>query len=310
MKREVSMVFLLILSMSFLSAISCGDFSSQTPVNAIASEEHSTTYSAKMAIDGKTTTFWFGKYTPTFPKIITLDIGSIKCINGVNLNFYYGDVPLTFNIEVSEDNSKWIPVLSNLVVSQGSVDLPFNFSIVSARYVRIVELSAKRYYGTLAEAKITSAELISSEETSQNQSTQQTCTANCSGKECGNDGCGGVCGSCNTGSSCISDKCVSSQGTQQTACNGCLLNNLCLKQGIRFDSNGKNYCEVNNQIVAQKQNSAECLNDFECLSNSCLDGKCTSLIEKLNSQISLLKQILCGLLNDKGSSAYQTCLAG
>lgn len=38
----------------------------------------------------------------------------------------------------------------------------------------------------------------------------------------------------------------------------------------------EDFCNVNNEWVAQKQDGEACQNDFECISNSCINGECTS----------------------------------
>jgi len=52
---------------------------------------------------------------------------------------------------------------------------------------------------------------------------------------------------------------------------GCLLDSECFPIGTR--ANGE-YCSINGDLAAQKQGRSQCANNFECKSNSCLDGQC------------------------------------
>ena len=54
---------------------------------------------------------------------------------------------------------------------------------------------------------------------------------------------------------------------------GCLLNeNSCLPIGTR---NSGQYCGIDRSLQNQKESEDLCENDFECKTNSCLDGRCT-----------------------------------
>ncbi len=75
--------------------------------------------------------------------------------------------------------------------------------------------------------------------------------------------------------------------------NGCLFKDVCIPIGTRVKSDGKAlYCDLNGQLSQQKPENSACDNNFECLSNSCLNGKCVNLEEKLRQQETLLKKIL------------------
>ena len=67
---------------------------------------------------------------------------------------------------------------------------------------------------------------------------------------------------------------------------GCLYNFNCIPFGSRIIVNGKNvYCSIlSGQMEMQMETDAECQNDYECLSNSCVEGRCRkmySLMEQL-----------------------------
>ncbi len=141
-----------------VSGGSCGSYSLVSPINASASEEYSQSYTALKAIDGRKDTYWFGKLNTPFPKYLTADLGSEKCLKGVELNFFKSDVPLKFSVAISKDGNNWEEVLVNQSSSVGDSSLLFPFSETTGRYVRITEHSAKRTYGSLTEIKVDSAE--------------------------------------------------------------------------------------------------------------------------------------------------------
>ena len=54
---------------------------------------------------------------------------------------------------------------------------------------------------------------------------------------------------------------------------GCLYNeDSCLPIGTRADGQ---YCSINRNLEKQRESNEICENDFECRTNSCLDGQCT-----------------------------------
>ena len=54
------------------------------------------------------------------------------------------------------------------------------------------------------------------------------------------------------------------------------------------------YCDTaSGSLVNVKANNQECVSDYECNSNVCIDGLCTSIREELERQGSLLKEIWC-----------------
>ena len=94
------------------------------------------------------------------------------------------------------------------------------------------------------------------------------------------------------------------------------------KTRANFD-NVLKYCDpLTLGYVNAKAKDSNCLENYECISNVCLDGKCVSIKEKLEEQESLLKQILCALANpvdflsrdNTGETAsnndYLACIAG
>jgi hypothetical protein len=59
--------------------------------------------------------------------------------------------------------------------------------------------------------------------------------------------------------------------TAESICNGCRLDSRCLPIGTRKSGE---YCAIEGNMTAQLGGNAACENSFECVSNSCMDGKC------------------------------------
>ena len=61
--------------------------------------------------------------------------------------------------------------------------------------------------------------------------------------------------------------------TDEISCDsGCILNNKCYSYGYRKN---RQYCsEYFNEFVNPKPDNSKCENNFECVSNLCVDGEC------------------------------------
>lgn len=136
----------------------CGSYSQILPRSAAASSQFNN-YRATNAIDDDPNTHWFGDPKTEYPKWIAFDLGGKKCINGLDLNLFIWDAPVTLDVEVSDDGETWKRVKSSLTIAEGGRydhrDLPETI----ARYVRINELSGRRTYGSLSEIKVMAAPL-------------------------------------------------------------------------------------------------------------------------------------------------------
>ena len=76
-----------------------------------------------------------------------------------------------------------------------------------------------------------------------------------------------------------------------TECNGCKVDSKCYPFGMRFKLNEQSvYCADDTDVYLQKNDDAICENNFQCKSNVCAVGFCTSKIGKN-------KGIFSGLLN-------------
>lgn len=136
--------------------LNCGSYSLITPKAALANSLFNN-FRASNAIDGDPETHWFGDPEKGYPKWITFDLGSKKCVNGLELEFFIWDVPITFDIQTSLDNKHWTNVQSNLVVSDGGKKIRKDFAETYARFIRIYEREGKRTYGTLSEIQVNAA---------------------------------------------------------------------------------------------------------------------------------------------------------
>jgi chitodextrinase len=94
------------------------------------------TCDATQAVDGNLSTRWSGQGNGAWLK---LDLGSSKTVAFVKMAFYDGaSRTFTFNIETSTDNSTWTTRASNQKSALNNNLQTFDFSDVTARYVRIV----------------------------------------------------------------------------------------------------------------------------------------------------------------------------
>jgi hypothetical protein len=77
-------------------------------------------------------------------------------------------------------------------------------------------------------------------------------------------------------------------------CNGCNVEDQCVGVGLRFIvDNRAAYCDFDYDIKKQKLVEEACQNDYECLSNSCSNGKCVDFEQQLKETTGILE----GLVN-------------
>jgi hypothetical protein len=79
--------------------------------------------------------------------------------------------------------------------------------------------------------------------------------------------------------------------------NGCSYDGSCIPFGtkIKDDDKGPIFCDITGKLLVQKLENQNCQNNYECLSNSCVSGKCLDLEKKLQEQQNLLDKILAWL---------------
>lgn len=91
-------------------------------------------------------------------------------------------------------------------------------------------------------------------------------------------------------------------------CQGCILGSNCIKAGTRANlGNSARYCSVNNHWLLPQSEGVSCSNDYECVTNVCVDGKCLSIKKELEKQAGLLKQIWCWLQHPLSATERATC---
>jgi hypothetical protein len=119
------------------------------------------------------------------------------------------------------------------------------------------------------------------------------------------------CGLDNACYSCEGDRFWNGWGcVEPDSCGGCEYNDKCLNEGFRLEIEnlGETYCGEDNNFKSQKELNAACQNNYECGTNNCLDGKCTSIIGILEEQTGLLDKILCRLQHLFNKEAYTACV--
>jgi hypothetical protein len=71
---------------------------------------------------------------------------------------------------------------------------------------------------------------------------------------------------------CSEGACVVDEGDNNQSCSsGCLFEEDCVSIGYRTNNT---FCDIGGDFSSQKNEEGVCENDFECLSNSCIDGTC------------------------------------
>ncbi len=114
----------------------------------------------------------------------------------------------------------------------------------------------------------------------------------------GNCTTGFQCYQCNAGYNWTNNTCVSTCPN-----NGCIYNDMCLTQGIRMinSSNKKVYC-FNTTMQEQKPEETPCSQNYECISNYCRNGNCTSLLSEISKTRTSTERLTCWIRKLFGSS--------
>ena len=86
---------------------------------------------------------------------------------------------------------------------------------------------------------------------------------------------------------------VADKTTVEVSGDGCFFDSAIVPFGIRLlDKNDHPvFCNINKQFKAQKPENSACQNNYECLSNSCLEDKCVSLVSELRETRGMLEKI-------------------
>ncbi len=78
----------------------------------------------------------------------------------------------------------------------------------------------------------------------------------------------------------------------ESKCNGCIVNSNCVSYGIRLKNGESTYCEIDGTLKEQKAIDKVCENNYECLSNSCSNGKCVDFAQQLEETQGVLNKIV------------------
>ena len=159
----MTLVLLLVSTFTLALPAAADDFEYETPISATASTEHSG-YPASSAIDGSTIPedSWFSDGSESAPQWIYFDLGENKCINAVKVVIYYSDVPLTMDVQVSDDASDWTTVVEDWTVTVGSYTgyvywVEKSFDETTGRYIRLYQTNYNRTHGTCTEFQASTA---------------------------------------------------------------------------------------------------------------------------------------------------------
>jgi len=74
-------------------------------------------------------------------------------------------------------------------------------------------------------------------------------------------------------------------------CDGCVVKDRCVSYGIRMRNGDSKYCDISGSLLEQKRLGEQCENNYECVSNSCSNGKCIDLSADIEENASILKKI-------------------
>lgn len=76
-------------------------------------------------------------------------------------------------------------------------------------------------------------------------------------------------------------------------CDGFIFNGTCYTIGSEIVSEGGvySYIDINGDLQPQKEDGAECQNNFECLNNLCSFGECVNLYKEIEGRRSIIEEI-------------------
>ena len=126
------------------------------PVSVNCSSEYSENYPATNAIDNNTATHWFATINDPSPTL-TFDLGAVRRSSAIRVALFRLDVPMTFDVQVSDDGGAWETVLENAAVTESGVlvEVPCR---ASGRYFRVCDMHGARMYTSLSEFAVECAQ--------------------------------------------------------------------------------------------------------------------------------------------------------
>ena len=104
---------------------------------AVTDSTHTGSYVPANTVDGSLSTRWAASGNGVW---IQYDLGATKTVSHVKLAFYLGDArTYTFDVQVSSNGTSWTNVLTGQTNAANTSLQTFDFTDVSARYVRVEE---------------------------------------------------------------------------------------------------------------------------------------------------------------------------
>jgi hypothetical protein len=148
------------------SKVTCDNPRNLRPVSATASSEWLPRYSKNNAFDGNPLTAWSAFSFVKRDQFITLDLGEIKKLRGLNMYasrlFGTDFFPTDFQMEISRDNSTWASIGKEWGYTppiQSPYAEKWEFGGIDCRYVRIAITKSKTLFLFLHLAQIAEIEL-------------------------------------------------------------------------------------------------------------------------------------------------------
>nr|QNO44024.1 hypothetical protein PGDBFPMD_00001 [Methanosarcinales archaeon ANME-2c ERB4] len=75
----------------------------------------------------------------------------MKRVSKVRAIIYYKDVPMTLDVQVSNDAANWETVVSGVTITEGGTFVKIPFAQTDVRYIRLHETGFARMYGQCTE---------------------------------------------------------------------------------------------------------------------------------------------------------------
>ncbi len=81
---------------------------------------------------------------------------------------------------------------------------------------------------------------------------------------------------------------TSVKGTPEVKCKGCVVEEQCVNIGLRYKGT---YCAIQREFEVQRKIGELCENNFECTTNLCFTGKCSTVLNIVEQIIMLLRRL-------------------
>jgi len=85
---------------------------------------------------------------------------------------------------------------------------------------------------------------------------------------------------------------VDSNTPSESVCDGCLKEGVCLPIGTRVANGESKYCDYDKELKLQKVDDSSCQNNYECVSNQCLNAKCVSLEKQVEETKGIIQSFI------------------